>query len=339
MSILKYITTFFILITTVSSTVQAQDVSQVPFTVDPHLPNNQVDNVGGYFSLEVEPEHEQELEVTINNRLTDDLTVTMEPVNAYTHPSGGIIYSEDASENAFLLDDDFAIASNMSVEEGSVTIPAESSVDVSIDLTVPDVEAENLLGGILFTSEGIAGEEVETEGEESNFVVETEVAIAMAVQLNLPFETEQNFSFGEAGFLPNNAQIYLEMTNEAPFIQNNVSGEYEVYDDADDMLMEGEFGSFNMAPMSQMTFPFRWDHPTLDPGTYTVAVDTDINGQQITEERTFTIEEQQVEEYVERNMPEVATQTNDQPWLWVFLGSLGGALIIGTVMFLVFRRK
>lgn len=305
--------------------------------VQPVYPENQVEATKGYFDVNVQAGEELKLHLRLKNNDEEPITVRVQKANAYTSPDGGIYYKEEAlSEDSKLLDDAVRLADYMETEE-TVTIPANETLDFPIQVNVPEVDGETLLGGIQVTQIEDKKEETETTvKDEASFTVNTETTYAVAIQLNTPKTSELNFSTGKAGFLPSTAQVFLEMANDAHLIQDAIEGTYQVLDSEGTELFNGKVGPFNMAPKSMIRHPFAWNHETLEDGTYTLVFNGRAGEKDVAVEESFTISSEEVEEYAEITNPSpIVDQEKGFPtWGWVV-----AIIISGTVLFLLGRRK
>lgn len=310
--------------------------SSIPMQVELLYPANQVPSTKGYFDVDVHPREQVILYVKLKNSEEKSITVRVKKANAYTSPTGGIFYEVDIdTEDSMLLDD--AVRMNNFVEtEKTITIPAGESLEVPIQVTVPDSDGSTLLGGILFTQipEQKEEEVQETAKNEAKFIVNTETTYAIAVKLNLPTKSEPNFSLGEAGFKSSTAQAFIEMTNDAHLIQDKIEGSYAVIDNEGNELFNGVMAEFKMAPKTKIRFPFDWDHETLEDGMYTLVINGQAGEKEFTAKETFTISNKQVQEYAEKTKPTVDVQKEIPMWVWII-----GAILFGIVMFFLGRRK
>lgn len=76
--------------------VQAADnQSQIGFTVEPIIPDNQMDKDVTYYQLAVEPDKEQEISVKIKSLAKEPVTVDLGLTNAVTSSSGIIDYGQE----------------------------------------------------------------------------------------------------------------------------------------------------------------------------------------------------------------------------------------------------
>lgn len=306
--------------------------------VEPVYPANQVPETKGYFDVDVTAGEQLDLQLKLQNTENAPITVRVEKANAYTNSSGGIFYDENVeSEETMLLDDAIPLAEALKVEE-TVTIPANESMELPIQVTVPNTDAETILGGIQVTQvEDAAEEEGEELGkDEANFVMKTETTYAVAIQLNLPAEAEPNFSTGKAGFLAPTAQVYLETINDAHLIQGDVEWTYAVLDNNGAELFEGNVTTFNMAPKSKIRFPLAWNHEELKDGNYTLIANGHAGDQVIEVEEPFEISTEEVAEYAEVVNPTAVVEEDGgiPMWIWISL-----AVVFGVIMFLLGQRR
>ncbi|WP_163969696.1 DUF916 domain-containing protein [Oceanobacillus halotolerans] len=316
-----------------------EENSGPPLIVEPLYPDNQVDNIRGYFRMNVEPEQEQTLNVKLTNNLDAELTVRIEGANAYTNPTGEILYGKDIeSEKTTLLNDAIQLERYITVRP-EITLAPNESQEVPVEIVVPDTNEGTILGGIRFITGGTDENNVEEAGEdEANFILKTETVHAVAIQLDLPNKTEPRFELGNADFTPEGPSVYIEMINNAQMIQEDITAEYTVEDGEGNQLFEGTTNTFKMAPKTQIRYPLSWDYETLEEGDYQVYVKANVNNNEIVAEEEFTIGDDAIDDYVERTQPTVNRDTDEAGFPTWILYVIGGALIAGT-MYLIGRRK
>jgi len=321
-------------------TITFSQEQSLPFTVEPIYPQNHNIQTKGYFDLFVKPGEKQTIQVRVTNNENKETTISIKSADAYTNPVGGIMYDVNIeSPNTALLKDNVRLSKYLQVGE-TITVPPLTSIEVPIQVSVPDINVQTMLGGIIFTRKGDESRQQEnTEEGTANFIINTETNIAIAVQLNVMDKEEQsNFSVGEAGFLPETSQVYIEMVNDAYKIQEDIAGNYEVINEQGHVLFEGQFGPFNMAPKTKIRFPIQWGNETVEDGDYNITVDGSIAGRKINQTIPFKIGVEDIEKFVEknqRNLPEARVEEDGMPiWVWVV-----GIALFGIIMFLVGRKK
>lgn len=307
----------FICLLSLPMSASATEPSQA-MDVQPIYPDNQVSSTKGYFDVDVQTSEDLTLHLRLKNNDEEPITVRVEKANAYTSPTGGIYYKEEIdSEDTELLDDAVRLAEYITVEE-AVTIPANESLDLPIQVSIPKVDGETLLGGIQVTQiEEKKEEETVTSEDEASFTVNTETTYSVAIKLNTPKITEPDFSTGRTGFIAETAQVFLELVNDAHLIQGEVEGTYSVLNSEGTELFTGETGPFNMAPKSKIRHPFPWNHETLEDGDYTLVFNGRAGGQEFTAEENFTISNEAVDEYAEIINPSPVVDQNLGIPAWV----------------------
>ncbi|WP_017381813.1 DUF916 domain-containing protein [Paenisporosarcina sp. TG-14] len=329
-----FIRVFAMIVLIFSLPIYAAAESPSSMQVEPIFPENQVPATKGYFDVDVKPGEQLTLYVRLKNSDKNPITVRVQGANAYTSPTGGILYEPEVdSDDAMLLEDAVRMTDYLEVEE-SVEIPAGESFEVPIQVTVPESDGETLLGGILFTQEDEDEDVEETGKDEAKFVVKTETRYAIAIKLNLENKSEPNFSLGKAGFISDTAKVFIEMKNDAQLIQGEIEGSYSVLDNEGTELFKGVMNPFKMAPKSKIRFPFAWDHETLEDGTYTLAIKGYAGKNEFSTEENFTISNKEVQEYAEKTNPVAELKQGIPTWVWIV-----GAIVFGIIMFLMGRRK
>lgn len=338
---IKAFTLLFVLLITLCTAalpcVASTGVTPQPMSVKPILPENQQAGVTGYFNLLVNSGDKQTIYIQITNNKNEDITVTFTPANAYNNPSGGIFYdTEKDSPETILLDQSFALSNYISIDE-EVIIKANETVNIPIEVTVPDMNSGSILGGVLISEKTPSSKVVneDTKKNEANFKVITKTVFAVAIQLDLPDMPSSAFSFGKVGFDPVGPNIFIEMRNDAPMIQRQISGVYKVANKDGQELFAGKFESIIMAPKTQMNFLIHWDSTTLEPGEYTLSIIANVAGKEIIVEENFNINNTAVEKYAEKvNQPIAKTQTGTLYIIVIF-----GVVTSGGFMFWLGKRK
>lgn len=328
---------FILLGTAAFPGVASAGVVEQPMSVKPILPENQKAGVTGYFNLLVNSGDKQTIYMQITNNKKENIVVTFAPANAYSRPEGGIFYdAEIDSAETILLDKFFALSNYLSMDK-EVMIKPNETVNIPIEVSVPDMKSGSTLGGVLITEKTTASEDVkeESEKDEAKFKVITKIVFAVAIQLDLPAMPASAFSFGKAGFNPVGPNVYIEMHNDAPMIQRQISGVYQVTNKDGQKLFAGEFEPIIMAPKTQINFPMHWDNDALEPGKYTLSITANVAGEGITVEENFNINNAAVEKYAEKaNQPIAKIQTGALDFI-VF----PGVVILGGFMFWLGKRN
>lgn len=322
----------------VQSTSLAQET---PLEVHPVYPENQKEEVKGYFQLSVNPGEQQTVKVKLVNKTVESVNVRIEPSNGYTNPEGGMLYEKELNtEDASLLQG-AAEAKNFFKVEDSIILEPQQTMELPIEIAVPAKGSGTFLGAVKFIVEGNKDEEQTAKKGEANFILKTEIAHAMAIQLDVGESPPPKFTLGKAGFNQIIGKVYLTMINEAQRIQEGVKGTYLLKNEQGDRVSEGEFGPFKMAPTTEIRYPFDWGTEPLREGTYRLAVTMNVNGEEIKEEQNITLETAAVEEFAQR-APGATLEVQEEgmpSWAWALIGGLGAVVLIIIMGFLRKLKK
>jgi len=312
----------------------------VPLMIEPIYPANQNPQTKGYFDLSVSQGTKQTLRVKLTNKNTKQVNVSMKAANAYTNPTGGIMYDPKLDSPDTSLLSDAILMTNYITLNSTITVPPLSSVEVPITVNIPPSKGQTALGGVLFITKGEgAAQEQAAEKGKAKFVVKTETVNAMAIQLNYPNEVPSKLLLGKAGFKNGTGQVSLELTNDAEKIEKDIKGNYAVFNKQGEELFEGDFGPFNMAPKSKIKFPIPWGAKKLSAGDYKLAVtgSAGAENKKLSTAQTFTIEKKDIDTYVKKTnpaTPQVESAGGIPIWVWI-----AGVVLVGIIMFLLGRRR
>ncbi len=318
-------------------------VVETPMTIEIILPTNQKAGVTGYFNLQIKSGKTQTIYIQITNNKSEDIVVSLTPTNAYTQPTGGIFYEAKVdSPETKLLDGSFALAKSISMAS-EVRIKANQTVKVPIKVTVPNINKGTILGGVLIWEEPAPSKEINEKVEKdiAKFRVTNRTAFAIAIQLDLPEQGLPAFSFGKAGFNPVGPDVFIEMRNDAPMLQRQISGVYKVSNKDGQELFAGKFKPIIMAPKTQINFPMPWNSAVLEPGKYTFSITADVAGKEIIAEESFNISGAAVESYAERSIQPIAKTQAGIPY-WVAIAAvviIAALVIIGGLMFWFIKKR
>ncbi|MBK5211694.1 MAG: DUF916 domain-containing protein [Coriobacteriia bacterium] len=332
---------FIILCAAVFPCVASAGAAEQPMSVKPILPENQKAGVTGYFNLLVNSGDKQTIYMQITNNKKENIVVTCAPANAYTRPEGGIFYAAEIDSPETILLDKFFVLSNYILTDNEVIIKPNETVNIPVEVTVPDMQSGSILGGVLISEKAPASEDVnedvkeETKKDEAKFKVITKTVFAVAIQLDLPDMPAPAFTFGKAGFNPVGPNVFIEMRNDAQMIQRQISGVYKVTNKDGQELFAGKFEPIIMAPKTQINFPMHWDNPALEPGKYTLSITANVAGEERIVEESFNINNTAVEKYAEQANQSIAKTQTGTLYFIVILG----VVILGGFMFWLGKRK
>ncbi|MCA0984252.1 DUF916 and DUF3324 domain-containing protein [Halobacillus yeomjeoni] len=273
-----------------------------PIYVEPVYPQNQNKEVEGYFDLSVQPGDSQQLKFRVENNWETSIEVMVMPANAYTHPSGGIVYLDNMNpEESSINDPEFHMADNIETPE-SVIIPPKDTVEIPVTLKVPELNKGELVGGVRFVVDGGTNKAEHNIAEEktAQFQIKTLMATEIGIKLSLPEKAEPSYRFGKAGFVGKSTHAYIELINGAPLIQERIDATYEVTDQEGRTLFSGSIDSVKMAPKTTIQYPIPWTAETIEDGTYTLHITSTNENERVSIKRDITIQREELMDYQEQ---------------------------------------
>lgn len=315
----------FIVITTPA--VKAEE--RVGFSVQAELPENQQDQRVSYFDLQVEPNQEQTLNITIYNHENEEITVQGDIHNASTNSNGLVVYEEQEEVDPSLEN---PMTELVSLEANEWIIPAGESLTVTADLEVPEEEFDGIkLGGFHFIK-ALSEEEMENAG-----TIQNQYAYVIAIQLSQnddEITPNLNFIGVEPGLVNHRTAVITEIQNDQPILMGDLAIEAQVYrENENEPLSEAQLTDATIAPNSTMEFVMDWNNRRLEAGKYRLEMIAD-DGQGSWEwQEAFEISEES-EELNEEAVVLEAEENNN--WLYI-IGII--TLILVIIVLLIYIRK
>jgi len=322
--------------------VKEVEADALRFTVQPGLPENQVDLNAGWFDLLIEPGESQTIQLNIINLSYEDIIIEPSFAPASTTFLGGIDYAPNDIEPDVTLVHNFA---DLVVDAPEyLVIPGSGSEILEVTLQLPSGEFEGLVAG------GVTIEEREPEfnmaeneqlGEnQAGMALDNRFRMTVAVILrnNLePVDTDMDLIRAAAGSLNARNVINAYVQNPQPSFLGDVTLWATVTDRTSGAVMFQEFSqpsSINFAPNTLLAFPIRLDGILLEAGLYTMNVRAETEDDEW--ELTYDFEITQ-EEADRLNAADVLIEDEEFPWLWVLIGAT--ILLVVMLIFLVVLLK
>lgn len=306
--------------------IQFAKASELNFSVKAIIPDNQIDKQQTYFDLRMEPKQKQTLEVLMENATKEDVTVIPQVNTAITNNNGIIDYSQvDAEKDETLTIN----IEDIIKTEKEVTIPAESSKVLKLNVEMPDTEFDGiLLGGIHFQEKEDEKKEKEDDTQIKNkfaYIIGIQMSmndqeIAPKLELNEVKATQVNFR---------NA-VTANLQNTEATIVKPLSVDAKIYKEkGDEVLFEAAREDLRMAPNSNFDYAINWEDQEFKAGKYRIEL-TATDEEEIWEwTEYFTIESDEAKEY-----NEAAVDLEKDYTLWYVII---GAIVILILLFIVYR--
>lgn len=312
-------------------TVFANEEDAVDFSVKAILPENQLNKNYTYFDLRMEPSQKQTIEVLVSNTSLKEGTYTVNVNQAYTNKQGFIDYAEKDVK----LDSSLKYPIKDIVHyENKVTVPAQQSVKVPIEIQMPQESFDGqLLAGIQITK---------NQSEKSNQAISNEIGYVLGLKLtetDNPVKRDIQLekvnaavSYGKTSVVAKLRNPTMDAIGKLKYvvdIKNEKNGE-SVKKVTYDSGME-------MAPNSTYDFAIDWAGERLVAGDYTLGlVITDARDDEWKFNEKFTITAKEANDI---NKITVDVNKKVTPiWVYILIG-LAILLIILVIVFLIVNRK
>lgn len=306
--------------------IQFASASELNFSVKAVIPENQLDKQQTYFDLRMEKNQKQTLEVLMENATKEDVTVTPQINTAITNNNGIIDYSQVGAEK------DETLAVNLEdiiTTEEEVTIPAESSKVLKLNVDMPDTEFDGIiLGGIHFQEK-----EAEGKTDEEDMQIKNKFAYIIGIQMSMnDQEVDPELELNEVKATQVNFRnaVTANIQNTQAVIVKPLSVDAKIYKEkGKEVLFEESREDLRMAPNSNFDYAINWDDKEFKAGKYRLEL-TATDEEEVWEwTEYFTIESGEAKEY-----NEVAVDIEKDFTMWYIIG---GILLVLVLMYIVYR--
>lgn len=306
--------------------VQAAELN---FSVNPVIPDNQLDKDKTYFNLKMDSEQEQTLEVVLSNDTEEDVTVEVNVNQAVTNNNGIIDYNQQPDEYDTSLE--YLIEDIVDYDE-EVVVEAQSEVTYPITVQMPDDEIEGMiLSGIHFQEKEDKEKEDNKEGLENKF------AYTVGLQLMMDesdIESDLKLHDIEPTQVNHRNVVTANLQNPEARILAPLEVHAAVFKEkGEEVLFEEENEDVRMAPNSNFGYTIPWDNQPFKPGKYRLELEASNEDDEWSWTEYFEIEDDEAEEYNEK----AVELEKDYTKLYI-IGGIVLALLLAVIFFWLGRR-
>lgn len=297
------------------------------FSIRAVIPENQVDTKQTYFDLRMEPGSEQEVEVIINNSRDEELVAEIQLNAASTGRNGTIVYtSPDVRDDIMQV----SATDVATIETQSVTVPANSSKAVTVNIKMPEEAFDGvILGGIAVKGNETGEDTQAVEGVSLKNTI-TYVTALKLTENDREVDADFELTAVKPGLINYRTAVIATLRNTAPRIVKDMEVRAHVFrKGSDTVLRELELGEAEMAPMSTGDFVIDWADEALRPGVYRLRMTADYEGRLWEWDEEFTI----AGEANDLNNAAVGIKKN-YTWIYVLLG----LALLALVWIIAYRR-
>ncbi|MCC4121979.1 DUF916 and DUF3324 domain-containing protein [Lactococcus lactis] len=247
------------------------------------IPNeNQLDKDSGYFYLKERPSQRDKIKIKLINTSNEEKNLEVKIVNANTNSNGIIDYSGSLEDNKILHT---PLTTILKPESIINKVPANSSVETTVDINMPAVSYKGVVMGGIVVSEKEKNVKKDTGaiGNKYSYTLGVVLTNEDKVQLfsNVSVELQNvisRLSFGRK-------VIQANIINPNPYIFSKAEVKGAVYnEDGKTKIKENSLNNVSIAPYSALPFQIDWQKDDLKPGTYI------FKGSVKTEENTWNFE-------------------------------------------------
>ena len=299
-------------------TVLCSAASTVGFSITPVLPENQ-QNDNTFFDLMVYPGQVQDLVVMVHNESTDDIVVLVEAVTASTNRNGDVDYTSKTATMDETLQ--VSLEDIITIPQTHYTIPAESSLPISVRLNAP----LHSFDGIILGSIRVLKEVTEEERAAAGMIV-NQFAYVTAVRLTQSGSTNKilpDFALGDvtAELVNHRASIVAQIRHPQPRLTNGASITSAIFaKGSDQSIFEYNMPSVSFAPNSIFDLSFVDSAGYgIEAGEYTAKISVEHRGETWNFDKDFIITAQEATVINENAVNQQAQQSPRAP---VFTGGI-----------------
>jgi hypothetical protein len=247
--------------------------NELKFSVNPILPENQVNPQVGYYNLLLNPGQKQTLKVELANQTSKDVTVDVSISSATTNINGVVEYSPND------IKPDSTLKYNLkdyAKTPSKVEIPSKSTKTIEVNVTMP---AENfsgiMAGGITFKED--EGSPQAKDSKSSGITIQNKyqfvVGLLMQQNKDVVAPTLQMNSVTPAQVNYRNV-INANFQNTAKGFLNDMAVDAQVtHEGNSEVLYKTQKDSMTMAPNTNFDFPLPLEGQRFQPGRYTYTAD------------------------------------------------------------------
>lgn len=308
--------------------------SQLNFSVNPVIPENQQDKDKSYFDLKIEPGQEQVLTVVLKNGTDKEVEIETSISRATTNLNGVVEYGKTKDKK------DASLVHNLEdfvkLPEKNTIVPANGEKELLINVTAPANEFEGILtGGLTFKEvNGVT----EKEKESSGLAIKNEYAYVVGLVLHGTNENmPSDIKLTSVGAAQVNARNVINATLQNPkakYLNQLAINATVTKKGSTEILYSAKKDNMQMAPNSHFNFPISLDGQPLKAGTYTVTMKATSLEDSWELTKDFTIEKEQADKL---NAQDVSIK-EDNTWIYIAIG-VGVLVLLGIILFLIYRHK
>lgn len=308
--------------------------SELNFSVNAVIPDNQIDKEKSYFDLKVTPGEKQKLIVKLRNTTDKEIVINPHIQSAKTNKNGVIDYTP----NKIKKDDTLKIAmEDVAKVPEEVTVPPQSEKDLTIEVTVPKDKFDGvILGGIYLKEDTSKNKE---DDKEKDVAIKNEYSYVVALQMRQNNnKVKPMLHMNEVNPETQNARnvIVANIQNSEPMIISKLKIDATVNKKGSkDNLAILKKENLQVAPNSNFNIAVPLEGEKLEAGTYILNMKAESAGKEWQFKKEFSIS---ADKATTMNEKDVTLEKETPTMLYIFLG-VAFLIVIAVVIYFIIRRN
>ncbi|ODJ52787.1 DUF916 and DUF3324 domain-containing protein [Brochothrix thermosphacta] len=308
--------------------------SELNFSVNAVIPDNQIDKEKSYFDLKVTPGEKQNLIVKLRNTTDKEIVINPHIQSAKTNKNGVIDYTP----NKIKKDDTLKIAmEDIAKVPKEVTVPPQSEKDLTIEVTMPKDKFDGIiLGGIYLKEDTSKNKE---DDKEKDVAIKNEYSYVVALQMRQNNnKVKPMLHMNEVNPETQNARnvIVANIQNSEPMIISKLKIDATVNKKGSkDNLAILKKENLQVAPNSNFNIAVPLEGEKLEAGTYILKMKAESAGKEWQFKKEFSIS---ADKATTMNEKDVTLEKETPTMLYIFL-SVAFLIVIAVVIYFIIRRN
>ena len=279
-SSIKKFSALFLILPFLMLTVVKVQAANLPFTVKPELPTNQINPKAGYYYLKMDAGQTQTLKTVLFNTSAENIVVDIKSAPAKTAPTGLVAYMPlPAIPNDKSLQYDMTqlVTINGKKNENKVSLAAHTSKEIEITVDMPKEKFDGVIaGGLTFVQEGQQAES--TQDKQGISVVNNyQYITALIIRQNMTvIQPKLQLDAVAATQYANRNVIALDLRNTAKIFTNQMSMRLDIKGKESqnkDIHYQQTVSNLQIAPNSSLNYQYPLNGQAYKPGKYEATVD------------------------------------------------------------------
>ena len=310
---------------------QEKAKNEVGFTVQPVLPDNQIDSSKGFYFIPVKAEEETKLTLKVKSTMKEARTVRISIEDAYTNQNGQIDYEGLNKKQDTSLKDPLSKITDVSSKE--ITVKNHEIKEVTLTIKTPKEQFDGVKAAAVCIKK--VDSEKEQKGIGTTYGYRVGLVITEQEDIDYNSGTSLNLLKVKPTVHQGKRVIQTSLQNPEPKILDDLTVQTKLRKKGSkEVLRKRTTNDMRMAPNSQFDFATNWGVDPIKPGTYVLSVKATSKEKSWNWSKEFTIGEEQA-----KKINEEASYTLTYPkWIPIVVILLG-ILTITIIGCLYLRRK